>query len=110
MKQNFIKWMSNKSWIYRLSMKLIANRIVWGNNILTPKYLLDRGFIEQDGFYFEPEIKDRDLITIQFEHHHYRVWHSKNKTFIALKSSIEWFETYYLLVHDSDKIFELAGV
>jgi len=55
-------------------------------------------------------MKDRDLITIQFESHYYRVWHSSKLTFIALESSVEWFELYYLLAHGDNGRYELAGI
>lgn len=103
MKKVFIKWMSNQNWIYKLAVKLIANRIVHGQNHLTPKYLFDRGWIEEDGFFVEPNIKDRDKILIQFENHYFRIWHGKEKTFIALESKVEWFKTiiYLLAVIDT---------
>jgi len=110
MKMKLFRFLACKNWIYRLSVKMIANRIIWGNNLLTPKYLLDHGWVENDGYYTQPDIKGRNLITIQFEHHYYRIWHSDKKTFIALASSIEWFEMYYLMVFDDNARFELAGV
>lgn len=110
MKKSFIKWMSNQNWIYNLAVKLIANRIVHGQNLLTPKYLTDRGWIEEDGFYVEPRIKDRDKIWIQFENHYFRIWHGKERTFIGLESSAEWFDNYYLLAHGDNGRYDLAGI
>ena len=101
---------SIKSWIYRQAIKVIAKRIVKDSNLLTPQYLLERGWVEKDGYYTEPNMKDRDLITIQFESHYYRVWHSSKLTFIALESSVEWFELYYLLAHGDNGRYELAGI
>ena len=110
MKKVFIKWMSSQNWIYNLAVKLIANRIVHGQNQLTPKYLLDRGWIEEDGFFVEPNIKDRDKIWIQFENHYFRIWHGKERIFIGLESKVEWFENYYLLSHGDNGRYELAGI
>jgi len=110
MKKSFIKWMSNQNWIYNLAVKLIANRIVHGQNQLTPKYLRDRGWIEEDGFFIEPNIKDRDKIWLQFENHYFRIWHGKERTFIGLESKVEWFDNYYLLAHGDNGRYQLAGV
>ena len=101
---------SIKSWIYRQAIKVIAKRIVKDSNLLTPQYLLEHGWAEKDGYYTEQNMKDRDLITIQFESHYYRVWHSSKLTFIALESSVEWFELYYLLAHGDNGRYELAGI
>jgi hypothetical protein len=110
MKKAFIKWMSNQNWIYNLAVKLIANRIVHGQNQLTPKYLMDRGWVEEEGFFVESNIKDRDKIWIKFENHYFRIWHGKERTFIGLESKVEWFENYYLLAHGDNGRYQLAGV
>lgn len=99
-----------KDWIYSKAIKVIAVRLVNSTTQLTPQYLLERGWVEKDGLYFEPNMKKRDLITIQFENHYYRVWHSSNLTFIALESSVEWFEMYYLLAHPDNGRYKLAGI
>lgn len=108
--KTLIRLLSSKKWIYNLAVKLIANRIVHECNNLTPQYLIDRGWVEKGGFYFEPAIKDRDRINISFEDHYYRVWHSNKMTFIALEDSVEWFELYYLLSHPDNGRYELAGI
>jgi hypothetical protein len=108
--KKIIKLLSGKQWIFDLSLKLIANRIVHCQNLLTPQYLMSKGWIEKDGFYFEPEIKDRDKIWIEFEHHYFRIFHGKERTFIGLESKVEWFETYYLLAHGDNGRYILAGV
>ncbi len=108
MKKAFIKWMSSRNWIYKLSVKLIANRIVYSKTILTPKYLADMGWIEECGFFFEPNIKSRDKIWIQFENHYFRIWHGHEKTFIGLESSVEWFENYYLIIHPDNGRYDLS--
>lgn len=109
--KNLIKWLSAKQWIYNLAVKLIANRIVHGQNRLTRDYLMSKGWDLEDGKYWvEKGIKGRDKIWIEFENHYYRVWHGKERTFIALESSLEWFENYYLLTHGDNGRYELAGV
>jgi len=75
-----------------------------------PEYLLKKGWIEQDGYYIEPNMKDRDLVSISFEAHYYHVWHSSKRTFIALESTIEWFESYYLIIHGDNGRYQLAGI
>lgn len=104
-----------QNWIYKLAIKVFAKRLVNGNSKLTPEYLTERGWIteydevRQKTFYVEPNIKDRDKISVEFENHYYRIWHSAAKTFIALESSIEWFELYYLLAHPDNGRYKLAG-
>lgn len=110
MKRNLVKWMSGKNWFYAFALKLIANRIVHHGQRLTPEYLLSRGWVEQDGDFVEPDVKDRDKIWITFENHYYRVWHGKNRTFIGLESTVEWFENYFLLAHGDNGRYKLAGV
>lgn len=108
--KKFTKWLSLKNWAYRLALKLIANRIVHGQNPLTPEYLKSKGWVEENGFWVELNIKERDKIWIQFEHHYFRIWHGKERTFIALESKLEWFESYYLLAHGDNGRYDLAGV
>jgi hypothetical protein len=109
--KRFIQWLSLKNWAYKLAVKLIANRIVHGQNRLTRDYLMLKGWDLEDGKYWvEPNIKDRDKIWIEFENHYYRVWHGKERTFITLESSLEWFENYYLLAHGDNGRYKLAGV
>lgn len=109
--KRIIQWLSLKNWAYKLSVKLIANRIVHGQNKLTRDYLMSKGWDLEDGkFWVEKDIKDRDKIWIEFENHYYRVWHGKERTFIALESSLEWFENYYLLAHCDNGRYPLAGL
>ena len=89
------------NWLHKYALKVIKINIDTYGNRLTPEYLLNKGWIEIDGYYIEPNVKDRDLILISFESHYYRVWHSSKRTFIALASTVEWFETYYML-HDDN--------
>lgn len=95
-------------WLYKLALKVIAINIINHGTRLTPDYLMKKGWILQDGFYIEPNIKDRDLISISFEAHFYRVWHSSKRTFIAVENTVEWFENYYLLLHPDNGIYKLA--
>lgn len=106
--KRLVKWMSANQWIYKLAVKLISNRIVHGINRLTPEYLRDKGWMQEGEYWVEPNIKDRDKIWIYFESHYYRVLHGGHKTFIALESSLEWFENYYLLAHADNGIYKLA--
>lgn len=98
-----------KSWIYQKAIKVVAKRIVKEQNLLTPEYLLERGWVKEGIWYVEPEVKDRDKIWIGFENHYYMVWHGSDKTFIALESKVEWFELYYLCLN-SDERYLYAGI
>ena len=104
------RWLSSQNWIYKFAIKIIANRIIHEQNLLTPEYLKSKGWVEEDGFWIEQEIKSRDKIWIQFEHHYFRIWHGKERTFVGLESKLEWFEIYYLINHDKNAIYELAGI
>ena len=97
--KRLLKLLSSKKWIYKLALSIIANRIVHQQNLLTPEYLVSKGWINEQGFWIEPNIKDRDKIWIQFDKLYFRVWHGKEKTFIGLESKVEWFETYYNLIN-----------
>ena len=98
------------NWLFKLAKKVIAINIVKHGKQLTPQYLIERGWVEENGYYIEPNIKDRDRISISFESHYYRVWHSDKRTFFALESTVEWFELYYLLAHGDNGRYELAGI
>lgn len=105
-----------KNLIYKFAIKIIAKRLVYSKKVLTPGYLLAKGWIPKPDvvrnktFYCEPNMKGRDVIFIDFENSYYRVWHSEAKTFIALESTIEWFELYYLLAHGDNGRYTLAGI
>lgn len=95
-----------KKFIYRIAKRIVLNHITQKQTPLTPKYLIDRGWaVNGNGDYFEPNVKDRDIIYITFEAHYYRVWHSSKRTFIALESCVEWFEWYYLIIHPDHRNF-----
>ena len=104
--------MRNKieNWIYRLAIKVIARRIVLKDNLLTPEYLENNGWVKENNSWVEPNIKERDKIWIDFENHYFRCYHGKDKTFIGLERKIEWFEIYYLLAHGDNGRYELAGI
>lgn len=95
-----------KNMIYKLAIKIIVKRLETSNNKLTPAYLSKKGFVREwdevrQKFYFvEENIKERDKVSIEFENRYYRVWHGKDRTFIAIKTSIEWFEMYMRLVNN----------
>ena len=105
-----LRFLSTKNWIYELALRVIAKRIVHSQNLLRPNYLIEKGWVEEDGFYFELNTKDRDKIWIQFEDRYFRVWHGKEKTFIGIESKVEWFETYLLTSHSDNGRYEMAGM
>lgn len=110
MKKFILKWLSSFDWIYKLSLTLIANRIVHGEKYLTPEFLISKGWIKEGNFFVEPNVKERDKIWIQFEHHYFRIFHGAERVFIGLESKKEWFENYYLLAHGDNGRYELAGI
>ena len=101
------------NWLFKKAMKIVALNLVRYKTILTPEYLLRKGWVERDGFYFEPNIKDKYKISIKFDEvcwWAYNVYYGKNDTWIASETSVEWFENYYLLAHMDNGRYELAGV
>lgn len=69
---------------------------------LNSGHLLKAGWTieEKDGkkYFIESQIKSRDKVWIEFEHHYYRVWHGDNRAFIALESSLEWLQMYLFIL------------
>jgi hypothetical protein len=108
--QKLIQWLSLKNWAYKLAVKLIANRIVHGGNKLTTYYLRSNGWVEEGDFWVKPDVKDRDKVWILPGDNYYRVFHGKDKTFIALESAREWLELHYLLIHSDHGRYKLAGI
>jgi hypothetical protein len=98
------------NWLFKIAKKVIAINIVKQGTQLKPKYLIDCGWIEENGYYIEPNIKDRDRISISFESHYYRVWHSDKQTFLSLQTTVEWFDIYCLLCNRNDALYKLAGI
>src|SRR5688572_14764686 len=110
MNKLILKKLSLVNWIYRLCIALTANRIVHSEEYLTPEYLIIKGWVKEGDFFVEPNVKRRDKIWIQFEHHYFRVWHGEERTYIALESKRAWFDMYYLLAHGDNGRYELAGI
>lgn len=108
--KKIIRKLSENRWFFDLALKIVANRIVHCQNLLTPEYLEARGWIKDGLYWVEPDIKDRDKIWIQFDAHYFRVWKGKEQTFIGLESKVEWFELFYLLSHGDNGRYELANV
>ena len=93
-----------------MALIVIARGIVNSTNRLTPDYLKEKGWELVNGYWIEPNVKDRDRVSIVFENHYYRVWHSEKMTFIALESTIEWFEIYFLIIHPDNGRYPLSGI
>lgn len=51
--RKLFKFLSSINFLYRLSIKLIANRIVYSDEPLTPDYLLSKGWILVNGSTFK---------------------------------------------------------
>jgi hypothetical protein len=93
-----IKLLSKNKWLYDIASKIVQYRIENSDNFLTEEYLISKGWIKEGEYYTEPNIKERDRISITFGPWYYRIYHGKDKTFIALKSRLEYFEHYYNLL------------
>ncbi len=96
-----------KQWLFNLCLKTVIKFVNNGDRKLTGTILKERGWeaVNAHGSFYwvEPNIKDRDKIWISFENHYYKVWHGKDRTFIALESSLEWFEVYYKMIHPDNR-------
>jgi hypothetical protein len=98
-----------KKFIYRLALKLIVKQVINSSNKLTVEYLIRNGWrteydkTTEKTFYVEPNIKDRDKVSIDFENHYYRVFHGKERTFVALETSVEWLQLHLLLIDKHKK-------
>ena len=53
-----------KNWIFQIVKIIVARRIVTSNNLLSPQYLLEHGWIEEEGNFIEPNVKKRDKIWV----------------------------------------------
>lgn len=89
--------------------KYLVKQLINSKTKLTKEYLESLNYVphyikELDKtFWCDPDVKDRDLIWVEFENNYYRVYHSKDKTFIALEKSKEWFDLYTALVHNETR-------
>ena len=98
-----------ENFLYKFAVNQVKNKIIRSHSTLTADYLICKGWITEydeisgKTFYVEPDIKDRDKVSLEFENHYYRVWHGRDRTFIALESSIEWLELYLLLIDKHKK-------
>lgn len=108
--KKIIRKISEKRCFFDFALKIIANKIVHHPTPLRPKYLTDRGYVEENGFYFDPNVKDANRIWIEFENHYYRVYHGTYRVFITLESTQEWYEIYFLTIHSDNGRYDLASV
>ena len=104
------------SWLFKKALKVIAKNVIIYGDRLTSDYLVKKGWIleydevREKSYYKQPYIKDRDAIYIEFESNYYAVYHSSSKTFISTGNTIQWFESYYLIIHPDNGLYELSGI
>jgi hypothetical protein len=90
--------------IFHIALAIVRGCINNNTTRLTPDHLLEKGFVCTHGSTFiEPDVKARDLVTVVFEKNYYRVYHSDNMIFIAVETSKEWFDTYYMILHPDNR-------
>lgn len=89
--------------LIKITKFLIEYCIINSTTKLTREYLLNRGWMFEEFnneiYWVEKHIKERDKIFIKFDGGFYRIYHGKNKTFIGLENSLEFFEIYYSLLN-----------
>ena len=98
-----------KKLLFKWAMSILKKNLEEGEN-LKPEHLVNLGWKKIPGYgttmMVEPEIKDRDMVWIEFcgaygRVDYYRVWHGRERTFIALKAKKAWFDAYYMLLKDN---------
>jgi hypothetical protein len=89
-----------KTILFKIILKVIDWLTHEKSTQLKPEHLTSKGWVLENGYYVEPNIKGRDRIWIQFEHHYYRVYHGENRTFIDLKFQYEWLKLWLMLLND----------
>lgn len=98
-KNKIIDFLSNSPFFNRIAFAVVSKSLSNGKN-MNPQYLIDKKWVcDENGFYYEPYTKERDRIWVKFESNFYRVYHGPNKTFIALRSKVLWFENYSNLIN-----------
>lgn len=112
MKSKFFVFICKMSVVKHFCRKIISYRIVWLNESLTHDYLIKKGFVLKDGYYIEPNVKSKYAIRITFHDNgsHYKVSVGESDKVIAVESSVEWFELFYLLHHPDNGRFYLADI
>ena len=91
---------------FHIAASLLRVSIGRSTSGLTPSHLIKRGFVASDEggrAFYEPNVKGRDRVTVVFEREYYRVYHSDAMIFVALESSREWFDAYYMLIHPDNR-------
>ena len=83
--------------ICRFGVWLIRKILQEKGTKLKPEYLISKGWVlDKDGCYVEPNVKDRDKVSVKFGNHYYAVWHSEKSIFMACESTVEWLEVYLI--------------
>jgi len=90
-----------------LAMRIISHNIIHSTNKLSKEYLLQHGWVENDGYVYEPNLKEKRTVWINFGDGFYRIFYGEKKTFIALESSFEYFQLFMLTV-DNDKRYQYS--
>lgn len=91
--------------LFRAVITLLVKCIAHSKTPLTGADLIAKGFYSEGGFTFtETHVKGRDRITVMLDSTGYRVYHSDNMIFVAAESSKEWFDAYFMLIHQDNRI------
>ncbi len=99
-----ISTVSNWRWVHKLTMVIIAERLVFGEKNLTPEYLIGLGWEVENGYYHNPEAKGLDKIWIRFKSEGaYTVTHGWDKTYVSIERTQAWFDYYRLLVESRER-------
>lgn len=113
MKQRIKEYFCRKKWVTKLLYMILSNQIVHSKTKLTKQYLKSKGFRYNPSTHrwSEPNINLDNTIFIQFaEAECYRVFYGRERVFIGLHQSQEWFDMYYFIMAERNRMYELAGV
>jgi len=97
------KWFFSRNWVFNICSKIIRWRIKNDPYHLTPTNLIENDWLMDDNnYWYEPNIKERDRIWIKFGENgkYYQIYHGGDKTYMGLKSSVDWFLLYFLIMNE----------
>ena len=90
--------------LYKLALRIVANRIAKSKTRLTPQYLFDRGWIPYldikmgKTYIIKGTVRKRVWVWFAGKEF-YQIYYGCNKRYIALAESVELLEAYMVLVN-----------
>jgi hypothetical protein len=103
-----IKQNSFKDVIFKYAMHVISTNLIHSQKRLTPEYLIERNYTQQEGkWWVDQSLKDRCKTWISFDEqcpHVYRIWYGPEKAaFIMEADTVEEYELFMLVVNTENR-------